>query len=254
MKKYKVKVRLKTKITKSRNRRKILLAATVLIGLIAGGGFFANRISKFLLTSQIFNVKSTEVTGNEILDAMAVSDYLDFKGKNIFCIKTDKSEMLLKERFPVIKDVSIRRGIPSSLIVNITERVPIAESRIQDKRVGMDEKLKLFAISAGFKKLPELPDNIPVKNKVACVIFLKSICDLPLYRNICNITAGSPDGIVLFFKDNGKVFIGSPENSELKMAYLEQIISDLEAKGKNFDYINMKDFSADYKEATVKVK
>jgi len=254
MKKYKVPVRMKAQVTNSRKRRKILLFVTVLIGLLAGGGFFTNRISKFLLTSPVFNVKLIKVTGNEIIDESVVSDYLNLKGKNTFSLNPKKSEIQLMERFPVIKDVSIAKRIPSSLIVRVTERVPLAESRINANRVGTDEKLKSFAISAGFRKLPELPDSISIENKAACVMFLKSICDLPIYRNICNITAGSPNDIVLFFKGDKKVLIGSPENSELKMAYLEQIISDLEAKGKNFDYINMKDFSVNYKEATVKLK
>lgn len=254
MKKYRVKVRMRTKVSTGRKRRKILIAVTAVLALAAGGAFFTGRISKFLLTSPIFNVKLVFVSGNEIIDASAVSDYLALKGKNLFSVKPKKTEMLLRDRFPVIKKVVVSRRIPASISVKISERVPIAESIIQNNRVGMDEKMKSFALSSGFRKLPELPDNISVESKAACVAFLKSICDLPIYRSILNIAANSPKEIVIFFKDNKRVFIGSPENSGLKMTYLEQIISDLEAKGKNFDYINMKDFSQDYKEATVKLK
>jgi len=101
-KRNKVRVRLKTKITNNKKRRKVVLVVTLLFALIAGAAFSANRISKFLLTSSIFNVKSTEIKGNEIVGAKAVSDYLDFQGKNVFCINLKKSELLLKERFPVI--------------------------------------------------------------------------------------------------------------------------------------------------------
>ncbi len=254
MKKYKIKVRQKTRVTKSRKRKHAVIAVAVISAVAVFGTFFAGRISKFLLTSAFFNVKSTVVKGSNILDAAAVESYLDFKGRNIFRINLKKSDMLIMEHFPVIKSVKIRRFLPSSVVVSIEERVPMAESRVMENRVGLDENLKCFAISGGFKKLPEMPCDIAMENKAACMTFLKSVCDLPIYRDISNITAVSSGEIVLSFEGDKKVFVGAPENSEMKMSYLEQIISDLKAKGKNFEYINMKDFSADYKEATVKLR
>ena len=254
MKKHRVRVRLKTKIERSKKRKNLLMKITAVIVLFAVLGFAVNKISKFLLTSPIFNVKSIEVKGIDITDKSAVLSYLDFEGKNIFLLKLKSRELQLKEKFPVVKYVKISKRLPNKIIAEIEERIPLAETKILNKRVGIDENLKLFVLPDSYKVLPKITDNLTTENKTACLKFLKNVSDLPVLKEINGITAVSPDDIVFFIGDNCKVCIGAAQNVESKISYLEKVIADLETKGKKAQYINMRDFSDEYKEVIVRAK
>ncbi len=254
MKKHRVRVRLKAKIERSKKRKNLLLKITAVIALVTVLGFAVNKISKFLLTSPIFNVKSIEVKGIGITDKSAVLNYLDFEGKNIFLLKLKSRELQLKEKFPAIKDVKIGKWIPNKVIAEIKERIPLAETKVSNKRVGIDENLKLFVLPENYRVLPKITDNLPMENKTACLKFLKNVSDLPVHKEITGITAVSPDDIIFFIGDNCKICIGPAQNVESKISYLEKVIADLETKGKKAQYINMRDFSDEYKEVIVRAK
>ena len=254
MKKHRVRVRLKAKVERSKKRKNLVIKITTIVILLAVLGFAVNKISKFLLTYPIFNVKSIEVKGIGITDKAAVLSYLDFEGKNIFLLKLKSRELQLKEKFTAVKNIKISRRLPSKIIAEIEERIPLAETKVSNKRVGIDENLKLFVLPESFRTLPKIADDLTAENKTACLKFLKNISDLPVHKEISGITAVSPDDIVFFIGDKCKVCIGSSQNVESKISYLEKVIADLETKGKKAQYINMRDFTDENKEIIVRAK
>ena len=103
MKRYKVKERLKTKIVKERRRRKIVLAVTGILGILAVCGLLFRKVSHTLMTSKFFEVKTTDITGACITEPELIRQYLNFNGKNIFCLELGKSRNLVINRFSSIK-------------------------------------------------------------------------------------------------------------------------------------------------------
>jgi len=180
--------------------------------------------------------------------------YLDFGGKNIFRLKLKKTALQLEERFSAVENIKIKRRFPNKIVAEIEERRPLAETKVSNKRVGIDENLKLFVLPESYKVLPKIADNLTAENKTACLKFLKSVSGFPIYREIEGITAVSPDDIIFFVENNCKVCIGAPQNVESKISYLEKVIADLETKGKKAQYINMRDFSDENKEIIVRAK
>jgi len=71
-----------------------------------------------------FTVQSVRITGNNFVTMEELSPYLQrVKGNNIF--KLDIADMANRLRNnPWIKDVSVRRELPSSIAINIVERTP----------------------------------------------------------------------------------------------------------------------------------
>jgi len=254
MRKNRVKIRLKTRIERSKKRRKILLGITATLFILAVLGFAVNKVSKILLTYPIFNVKSTVVKGSDVTDETAVLSYLDFSGKNIFALKLGIAESQLKERFPSIKEVKVHRRLPNGIVAEIEDRIPLAETKVSDKRIGIDEYFKSFVLPENYRALPKMSDSLTTENKTACLKFLKSVSGMPISKEINGITAVSPDDIVFFIKDDCKVCIGGAKNVEKKIFYLSKVLADLETKGKKAQYINMRDFSDDYKDIIVRAK
>ncbi|MFH1540488.1 MAG: FtsQ-type POTRA domain-containing protein [Elusimicrobiota bacterium] len=253
MGKHRVRVRHKVKIGRNKKRKKILVKVTLVIILFCALSFAINKVSMFLLTSSIFDIKLVEIKGNNIIDKSVVLNCLDFNGKNIFLLKLKNKESQLKEEFAVIKNVKINRWFPNKIIVEIEERIPLAEILTPNKRVGIDENLKLFVLSENYTVLTKISDDLTLENKIVCLRFLKEILNLPVYKKIKEITAISPNDVVFFIENNCKVCIGNEQNVEQKISYLEKVLSDLETKGKQAQYINMRDFSDENKEVVIRM-
>lgn len=251
MKRYRVKIRHKTKIEQDKKRKNIAVKIITSFVIITVLGFAAGGIVKFLLTSPFFNVKSIEIEGNNIVAESAVFEYLDFRGKNIFQLKLGKIKSLLEE-IPAVKEVSIKKRLPGKIVAKITERIPLAEREIAKKRIGIDEYLKMFVLPQSYRPIPNIDKNLVLENKQACMVFLKNVCGLPIYKNIKSVTARSPDDVEFFLEGNCKICIGSPADIDYKITYLEKVIADLEVKGEKAKYINMRDFSDEYKEIVLR--
>ncbi len=71
-----------------------------------------------------FNVQSVRVNGNNFVTLDELNPYLQqVKGVNIFKLDIEALANSLRNN-PWIKDVSVRRDLPSSIAVNIVERTP----------------------------------------------------------------------------------------------------------------------------------
>ena len=76
-------------------------------------------------------------------------------------------------------------------------------------------------------------------------------CHIQEYKSV-NIRVSG--GLEFTLKSGGLVLFGGIENVEYKLSYLEQIIADMGYKKKEIEYIDMKDFCSEYKEAVVMPK
>lgn len=78
----------------------------------------------------------------------------DIKGKSIFQISLAEVTEKLKEH-PWIKDVSIRRELPSTLIINLVERIPALSVHSNGKEYLVDEEGFILGLNQG--DVPDLP-------------------------------------------------------------------------------------------------
>ena len=96
----------------------LVVSAALIIG-VASGYFF-------ITTSDRFAIRAIAVHGNEALSAERIVAQLDVHiGDNIFQIRLDELEGRL-ERNPSIARAMVRRALPSTLLVEITENHPAA--------------------------------------------------------------------------------------------------------------------------------
>lgn len=251
---YKVKPRLKTVIKQYKLQRKIFfIGTTVLLGL--GILFYLGKeINRYMATSDWFLVKTTVIEGNLLTDADKLQNYLNFEGKNLFAVSSEEIaliEEMIRGRFPEIKQVAIKRRPPSKILIKLHERVPVAEIAAANKRVGVDEDLAQFSLSDEYRQIPKITGALKTTNLAVCVKFLKRIQHMPIYDLIDWSTARSSTDLEIGLKNSCKVLLGDPADSDYKIPYMARIIGDLEMRGLKASYINMQEFSKDYKEAVV---
>src|SRR5262245_50925568 len=102
-----------------------LLARMVLLGmLIAAAVVGTYWASLTLQTTQAFALEEIKTAGNVRASRNEVLRYLDVqRGENIFAANLDilRSNLL---RHPWVKDAAVRRIVPNTLEVEVTEHVP----------------------------------------------------------------------------------------------------------------------------------
>lgn len=102
-------------------KRKKTISATVLFFLLI------TAILVSLLFVPFFNISSVSCSGTAVLSEEAVIDASGVAlGVNIFRIPIHKIEESIKKSLPYVADVSVHRSFPSSVLLEVTERMPVA--------------------------------------------------------------------------------------------------------------------------------
>lgn len=117
---------------KVRKKKNYLLRFGVFIGVIAAAALF--------LSSSFFDVKTIEVDGNGYYDAEEVRNLaVATTGNNIFWGGDARAieDNLLKD--PYFEEVSVRRKLPSTLVIEVKERTQIAAIVYGEQYVVIDK-------------------------------------------------------------------------------------------------------------------
>lgn len=128
-----------------RFKRKALRALKVLVALailpaLGYGGF---RLYRVLITTQYLAIKTIKVTGAEMVraeDAIGLSGITE--GQNLFSFKAGDAIEGLKTN-PWVKEAEINRNLPGTVVIEITERRPLALVRLDGLYV-MDSSGAVF--------------------------------------------------------------------------------------------------------------
>lgn len=104
------------KIRKKKRRKKKNYLLRLLVIITVGVGLY------FLITSELFDINSVEVENNNYYTVEQVKDKSGIKvGVNIFKLKKSSvKEKLLKD--PYFENIKIRRKLPSTILIEVTER------------------------------------------------------------------------------------------------------------------------------------
>jgi len=172
----------------------LILSLTVYLG---------NRAYRELQNSTYFQVKNIAIHGNRILSKTDLIYYLGLSETSSLLTLDLKSLFQKLVSHPWIKKASIHRKLPSTLIIDIEERVPVALIKIGEfyymdrdgvifakisKDVGCD-----FPVFTGPRNFSELPAYLPLITEALSILNRKtsliiSEFHLDLTRGITLIT------------------------------------------------------------------
>ena len=216
-------------------RRKRSSAAPV-FGLWLFLLFCSIMAAYFFIHSPYFNIQTMKVTGNHTLSSEEVTKLSGLMtGINIF--QADAAGAILKiELNPNVKDATIKRRLPSTLLFQITERVPEAlivgqggfilvdnESvylqKIQDLQ---DQKLPI--ISGITVADSQKPGTIIDKEGLTTALKLIALLDKSFLQNVVEINAPSSLSLSLKTIQGVEVRFGQPIDLERKISLMESLL------------------------------
>lgn len=203
---------VETRVNRVRRRsRRILveIGKTVLlmtcVAVIASMLIFAYN---FVIVSPYFQMKETLVRGTERLQSDAVVELTGLKpSQNILMTNLGAVARKVKAN-PWVKDVSVRRDFPDRLVIEVTERKPVALVERGDglyfierdgtafEKIATGEKTDLPVLTGFYRKGAENREMI--LKSLELLDFMASYTEVPEIRHISEIHGDDLFGLSLF--------------------------------------------------------
>jgi cell division protein FtsQ len=207
-----------------RRRRSVLLVTLGVLlaaGLAVGGYLLLTR-------TELFTVRAVEVGGitgakaDTVRAAAAVPP-----GTPLIAVDTDELARRIAT-VPGIGQVDVTLRWPSTVYVQVSERVPIAVTS------GLGERRLLDAAGNAYATAPDPPPALPVLEVVhaaaddpATVAALKVLAALPppVRAELVAVAASAPDAVTVRLTKDRSVRWGSAERSDRKAAVLVPLLT-----------------------------
>lgn len=235
---------------KMERRKRAFKAGKILFALaiLCGGGWYGWRAaSGFFLGSDNFTIKKIEVRGNKNVSESEIIALLPFReGDNIFKVWLSEARKNLASCKPELKKISLGRRW-QKIVVDLTERVPVACVTLEGQRLGLDDDNLPFPLRGQYyrEQLPEVTSTVPAERAEA-LRFIKAFA--PAARNVYDGLAGlyvEPfNTIVLDMRDGTRIYWGPLEKDKLrpKLERLAQILEDSKSRFTGLEYVNLNYF------------
>ena len=207
--------------------------------------FTVLKLKKYILHSNYFRINNVIVNNDKFLDNVVIlKEVNNIKGENIFSFDINRLRSHY-EALPDIKTVVIERSFPSTISVDIIERIPIGQISYRRNIYGIDEDgviinlnesrvlpeiigLKLNNVYAG-ENIISNPKTSELIEKIILIIKTYNMGSLSEFGNLKNINVKKSKNLILDFmcQDNEiKIKIGKTGFEE-KLIILEDLLSRL---------------------------
>ncbi|MDO9465151.1 MAG: FtsQ-type POTRA domain-containing protein [bacterium] len=254
-------------------KRALQISKIITLFLIIYATFFiVLKFKKFIIHSNYFCINNVIVNNDKFLDNVVILKEINsIKGKNIFTldINTLRSHC---EALADVKTVVIERSFPNTILVDITERIPIGQISYSRNIYGIDEDGVIIRLNES-RGLPEIiglkinnvysgenitsnPEVSELIKKIITIIKTYNMGRLAEFGSLRNINVKESKNLILDFicQDNEiKIKIGKT-NFEEKLAILEDLLSRLgQTQMEKLLYIDLR-FGADLNAIPVKYR
>ena len=219
---------------KKRNKKiKFFLKIFLLVGLIAGGITFA-------LTSPIFNIKDIQVLNNNQVSSETIVSLSELKtDQNIFRFSGNSVIQKIKEN-PYVESVEVHRKIPSTVQIEIEERIPTYSVDYMGKFAIINNQGYILEISEDNKGLPIILNSSTAEQEVSpnqrlneedlekledVLKIMSSAKENNLDVEVTNIDISNKNEYIIYLESENKyVHLGDSSNLSNKMLYVVAIL------------------------------
>ena len=204
-----------------RRRRVVWIGAVSAVAAVAL--FFV-----FLFYSPVLALKTVVVEGTELMPREQVEAALEpLKGQTLPTISDADVQALLKDR-PEIEEIDVAAQPPSTLVVTVTERVPVAVLQDGAQLVLIDEQGRRLAVAADRASvpLPLIDGGAEAVNLQVFPSITSVLAALPadVLAKLESASAGTVDSVELKLASGQTVFWGSADANEAKARVLEALM------------------------------
>ena len=238
-KENKNKLNIKNKNVKKRNNKK-KKRNSIIPKIILLGGIIASIVI-FTFVTPVFNITSINVSGNNRLSENTIISISGLsRGVNIFKNRKSSIKKNLKEN-PYIEDVTIKRKLPGTIEIDITERIVEYQIKVMDSFIYIDkqgyilekvssEEEAIFIEGYETKdeellKVKRLNNNDLIKLSAVQKI-INAYNSAEIIDKIEKIDISNSKEYILYL-NNKQIYVGDDSNLTDKMGYIKTILDDV---------------------------
>ncbi len=190
----------------------VIVVATVVVGLAAWVATYTT----------IFEVREVLIRGERHTTETAVASQAQVAGVNLFHLDLAAVEHRL-EADPWIADAIVRRDLPATLVIDITEREPVAVDDLGEV-VAADGTVLPFADVGGLPTIRPTTGTLAIDHRTSSAV---AIASLPpsLQSRVGSVLALAAGALVLELRDGVTVTYGEPVELETKGIVLKAVLA-----------------------------
>lgn len=214
---------------KKRRLKNSVRKALITIGLLAA----LLAVGAVLSLTVFFKIENVNISGSGMYSTEEITAYCTIdEGDNLFLINKEKCAENLEQKLPYIYDVDIKRELPSTLVINITEASAAYKIKNSDESYTLlDDRFKVLdnASSESADGVIEIQNSAVISNENGFVIGfeneesakgLSQLSEIISKLNITEATAISSDGKsnnYIVYQNRIVLNLGSFDNLENKV-------------------------------------
>jgi len=222
---------------KSRKRRGGRVFSFFLV-LVMIGVIIAS-VTMFFQTNEIVVTGVSKYTEAEIMEASGI-----VMGDNLFAVNKFEVERRIKEQYPYVGAVEIRRRLPDTFLFTVTERVPVAYLDAGEQRWILDKDaylLEPLSISETVPYLQVVSEseavephsgeqlNLPEEGAVnALESVMSGLSDLNMIADVGQIDVSKLYRLSFLYQNRLQVQLGNAEKMEKKLRLFQTILEELD--------------------------
>lgn len=205
-----------------------------------------------LRNSEYFTLTDIKVVGSDDTSGLRAEDLLElYKGRNIFDIDIDAISFRIKKDYPLAKDVIVRKVLPSSLVVDIASRVPVAKIKANGyfpiDRTGMvlppEAESSNLPVISGFSmwlkpRVGERLDNRQLESAFLLIDALKENT-LGDFFSVTTVDAANYKNLSFYLKNGIEVKIGGDDFPE-RLKMLKTTLNNRKLDKNDIRYIDLR--------------
>lgn len=217
-----------------------------LLFLLLCGGFVA-----IVVYSPLFTMQRLILNGNRYLqpdDIMAIGRIE--KGKPLFQLKTDVIDQNLMRDLR-IESAVVRRRLPDTIEIDITERMPIATVSCDYGYIDFDRQGKVLRSYRSLQKMPiplitgitmhdlYIGDDNTNETVAQILSFLEKI-DIEALNQISEINIADPEAVTAYTTNSVQIRLGNMERMEEKAILVQDFLSTLPNSRHSIEYVDFR--------------
>lgn len=196
------------------------------------------------LFSNDFLIASVEVRGVELGDSAEVALAAGAMGESIFRIDAGHAAARVAA-LPYVERVTVETRFPDRVVISVTERIPAIVWRAGSERLLVDERGNVIG-NVGPVDLPvvigvETPPEIGSTLDAELVAAVRAIHEA-LGTRLVELRVDPLDGLTVRLDDGAIVILGTPDDTPLKLAILEEV----RAQGGNWSLLDLREPARPY--------
>ncbi len=221
---------------KSRRRRGRRIFSFFLILVMIG--VIVASVTMFFQTAEIQVTGVSKYTADEIIAASGIQ-----VGDNLFAMNKFEVERRIKEQYPYVAEVKIRRRLPDTFLFTVTERVAVAYLDVGEQRWILDKHAYLLeplsiseevpylrivseseAVEPASGKRLVLPEETAVD---ALDLIMDGLFELDIVADVSQIDISKLYRLTFLYQNRLQVQLGNSERMEKKLRLFHTILNEL---------------------------